>query len=66
MWKEYGNEGVAIISRYQLLKSALSTMPDRAYIGLVRYGAQHMISKRVNLFRYITTQADQICARAGS
>lgn len=56
MWKEYGNEGVAIISRYQLLKAALNTMPDRAYIGLVRYGAQHMIGKRVNLFRYITTK----------
>lgn len=56
MWKEYGNEGVAIISSYQLLKSALNTIPDRAYIGLVRYGAKHMIGKRVNLFRYITTK----------
>lgn len=56
MWKEYGNEGVAITSRYQLLKSALNAMGDRAYIGLVRYGAQHLIGKRVNLFRYITTK----------
>lgn len=56
MWKEYGNEGVAITSRYQLLKSALNALSDRAYIGLVRYGAQHLIGKRVNLFRYITTK----------
>ncbi len=56
MWKEYGGEGVAITSRYQLLKSALNSLSDRAYIGLVRYGAQHLIGKRVNLFRYITTK----------
>ncbi len=56
MWKEYGSDGVAIISRYQLLKSALTALSDRAYIGLVRYGPQHLIGKRVNLFRYITTK----------
>jgi hypothetical protein len=56
MWKEYGNEGVAITSRYQLLKSALDTMSDRAFIGLVRYGAKHMLGKPANLFRYITTK----------
>jgi hypothetical protein len=56
MWREYGNEGVAIVSRYQLLKSVLDAMSDRAYIGLVRYGAQHLIGKRANLFRYMTTK----------
>jgi hypothetical protein len=56
MWKEYGDEGVAITSQYRLLKSALNAMNDRAYIGLVRYGAQHLIGKRANLFRYITTK----------
>lgn len=56
MWKEYGNDGVAITSQYRLLKSAVAALPDRAYIGLVRYGAQHMIGKRVNIFRYITTK----------
>jgi hypothetical protein len=56
MWKEYGSDGVAITSRYQLLKSALNALSDRAYIGLVRYGAQHLMGKRVNLFRYITTK----------
>ncbi|MGH9747967.1 MAG: hypothetical protein ACRD59_17875 [Candidatus Acidiferrales bacterium] len=56
MWKEYGSEGVAIASRYRLLKSALNSLSDRAYIGLVGYGAQHLIGKRANLFRYITTK----------
>ncbi len=47
---------MAITSQYRLLKSALNAMNDRAYIGLVRYGAQHLMGKRVNLFRYITTK----------
>lgn len=37
MWKEYGDEGVAITSQYRLLKSALNAMSDRAYIGPVRF-----------------------------
>jgi hypothetical protein len=53
------DQGVAITSRYQLLKSALNAMSDRAYIGLVRYGAQHLIGKRANLFRYITTKRNK-------
>jgi hypothetical protein len=56
MWQEYGNDGVAIASRYQLLKSALHAMSDRAYIGLVQYSAQHMLGNWANLFRYITTK----------
>jgi hypothetical protein len=56
MWKEYGSEGIAITSRYQLLKSALDALTDRAYLGLVQYGAKHLIGKRVNIFRYITTK----------
>lgn len=39
MWNAYGDDGVAIWLRYGLLKSALSTMSDRASLGLVRYGA---------------------------
>jgi hypothetical protein len=56
MWKEYCQEGVAISSRYRLLKSALNAMSYRAYIGLVRYGSHHLIGKRANLFRNITTK----------
>jgi hypothetical protein len=51
MWKEYGDDGVAICSTYTLLKSALNTLPDRAYLGLVRYGAQR--NERWNLFRFV-------------
>lgn len=56
MWKEYGNEGVAIVSRYRRLKSAMDSLADRAYIGLVRYSAQHLFGKSANIFRYITTK----------
>ena len=54
MWSEYGNDGVAICSRYSLLKSALGAMGDRAFLGLVRYGAKHLTG--YNLFRFITTK----------
>ena len=61
MWQEYGKKGVAICSRYSLLKSALSKFSDQAYIGLVRYGAQHLVRRQLeghgwNLFRLITTK----------
>jgi hypothetical protein len=52
MWEKYGRDGVAICSRYDLLKSALQALPDRASIGLVRYDSSHMI--KANLFSYIT------------
>src|SRR5882762_8798508 len=42
MWKEYGQDGVAICSRYRLLKSVLDALPDRAFLGQVRYGSGQM------------------------
>src|SRR6266404_2189996 len=36
MWKTYGN-GVAIFSRFELLKSQLSPMLDSILVGMVRY-----------------------------
>jgi hypothetical protein len=54
MWKEYGEDGVAICSRYRLLKSALDAMDDRAFLGLVRYGAKHL--RGSNVFRFIMTK----------
>jgi hypothetical protein len=54
MWTKYGENGVAICSRYHLLKSALNAMDDRAFLGLVRYGSKHMTGW--NLFRFITTK----------
>jgi hypothetical protein len=53
-WKQYGDGGVAICSRYRLLKSALDAMGDRAYLGVVRYGSDHM--RGWNLFRFIFTK----------
>jgi hypothetical protein len=34
MWEQYGEDGVAICSRYRLLKAELDCMKDRAFIGL--------------------------------
>lgn len=59
MWKTFGNEGVAITSRYRFLKSALDSMTDRGYIGLVQYSAKHMLGERANFFRYITTKSSE-------
>ncbi len=54
VWKEYGEDGVAICSRYCLLKSALDAMGERAFLELIRYGAKHLTG--FNLFRFITTK----------
>ena len=54
MWKEYGEDGVAICSRYRLLKSTLDAMGDRAFLGLVRYGSRHLTGW--NVLRFITTK----------
>jgi hypothetical protein len=56
MWKDFGTEGVAICSRYELLKTALSEVNDRSYLGLVRYGSKHLIGQVWNIFRLITTK----------
>jgi hypothetical protein len=37
MWRDFGN-GVAIVSRYGMLKTVLDAQLDRTYLGLVRYG----------------------------
>lgn len=54
MWAEYGKDGVAICSRYGLLKSALNLLPDRAFLGLVRYGSKQLTGW--NVIRFITTK----------
>ena len=54
MWKEYSGDGVAICSRYSLLRSALDSMGDRAFIGLIQYGTRHL--RGFNLFRFIMTK----------
>jgi hypothetical protein len=55
MWEQYGPDGVAICSRYGLLKSALNGVLDESHIGLVRYGTDHLAST-FNTLAFITTK----------
>jgi len=54
MWSKYGRDGVAIVSRYSLLRAGLDSLADRPHLGLVRYGWQP--GTRWNLLRFITTK----------
>jgi hypothetical protein len=53
MWKVYGN-GVAIFSRFDLLKSALAPMLDDILVGVVHYGEKDMTG--YNLIRFLYTK----------
>jgi hypothetical protein len=57
MWAKYGRDGVAIVSRYSLLKTVLEPIPDRPHVGLVRYGWK--LGTRWNLLRFITTKREE-------
>jgi hypothetical protein len=51
MWARYANgSGVAIFSRFQLLKSALNAMLDEVMVGLVQYGDK---PARYNLVHFL-------------
>jgi len=58
MWEQYGHNGVAVCSRYGLLKLALDGLPDQAYAGLVRYGSDHLAGT-LNALAFITTKQQQ-------
>lgn len=55
MWEQYGHDGVAICSRYGLLKAALDGLLDEASLGLVRYGTDHL-GNTFNTIQFITTK----------
>jgi hypothetical protein len=55
MWEGYGHDGVAIISRYDLLKAALDQLIDETHLGLVQYGTAHL-TNRFNALEFITTK----------
>jgi hypothetical protein len=55
MWEQYGCDGVAVCSRYDLLKSALDGLLDDAHLGLVRYGTDHL-ANTFNALEFITTK----------
>jgi hypothetical protein len=59
MWKQYGNEGVAVVSRYNLLKRALGSCESTlgSFLGLVRYGSKHLTGW--NVLRFISTKRVQ-------
>ncbi|MGE5053689.1 MAG: hypothetical protein ACM3WP_05945 [Acidobacteriota bacterium] len=58
MWQKYGKDGVAIASRYSLLKRALDAGKDRAFVGVVRYGSDHLRG-RWNLMRFIFSKREE-------
>ena len=55
MWEQYGYDGVAVCSRYDLLKLALDGLWDDAHLGLVRYGTGHL-ANTFNALEFITTK----------
>jgi hypothetical protein len=58
MWEQYGHDGVAVCSRYGLLKAALDGLLDEAHLGLVRYGTEHL-KNTFNALEFITTKQPQ-------
>jgi hypothetical protein len=58
MWKNFGQDGVAIVSTYAKLKTALDVLPesDDPHLGLVRYGTTHLTGR--NLMVQITTKRE--------
>jgi hypothetical protein len=60
MWGNYARNGVAICSRYGLLKAALKALPEeRTMVGLVRYSLEHV---GWNVLRFITTKRPEFAA----
>jgi len=57
MWRLYGNDGVAIVSRYDLLKQVLHPIPDKVMVGLIRYGTRHLTGW--NVIRFVTTKREE-------
>ena len=57
MWAQYGKDGVAIVSRYDMLKQVLDPLPDNVMVGLIRYGSKHLTGW--NLLRFITTKREK-------
>jgi hypothetical protein len=55
MWEGYGHDGVAIVSRYDLLKAALGGLIDQTHLGLIQYGTSHL-TNRFNEMEFITSK----------
>lgn len=61
MWEQYGHDGVAVCSRYELLSAALDGLLDEAHLGLVQYGTSH-IQRAFNALEFITTKQTKYAA----
>lgn len=61
MWEQYGHDGVAVCSRYELLNAALDGLLDEAHLGLVQYGTSH-IQRAFNALEFITTKQTKYVA----
>ena len=57
MWQEFAKDGVAVASRYSLLKRALASGEYRALLGCVRYGSKHLTGW--NVLRFMSTKREK-------
>jgi hypothetical protein len=59
MWGKYAKYGIAIGSRYGLLKYALNSCQSKlgAFLGMVRYGSKHLTGW--NVLRFISTKREK-------
>ena len=55
MWELYGHDGVAAVTRYDLLYDALNGLSDEAHLGQIQYGTDHL-TDRFNALEFITTK----------
>jgi hypothetical protein len=60
MWARYGKDGVASVSRYELLKQVLDPLPDKVMVGLIRYGTAHLTGW--NVIRFMTSKRKEYSA----
>jgi hypothetical protein len=60
MWEGFAQYGVAIRSRYDLLKGVLDKMLDKTHIGLMRYGEERLYkTMKVNVLQFINTKREK-------
>ena len=61
MWEQYGHDGVAVCSRYELLNAALEGLLDEAHLGLVHYGTSQIL-RPFNSLEFVTTKQTKYAA----
>ena len=58
MWEGYGHDGIAIVTRYDVLRAVLDQLIDDIHLGLVQYGTAHL-TNRFNALEFLTTKQTQ-------